>query len=138
MWADQHHFFDEGLCFECQQCGACCTGAPGTIYVSGEEIDAIAQYLEITVAAALADFLYPYKNSFSIREDAAGNCFFYKGGCTIYTVRPLQCRSFPFWFENVRTRANWQAMSRQCPGIGRGRRYTREEIMALARKTTMI
>jgi len=138
MWAEQRYFFDAGLRFACQRCGVCCTGAPGTIYVSREEVDAISRFLGRTAAEAVETFLYPYKSSFSIREKENGDCFFFEAGCAIYPVRPFQCQSFPFWFENVRSRAHWQALSRQCPGIGQGRLFSREEIMELARRTTML
>jgi Fe-S-cluster containining protein len=35
-----------------------------------------------------------------IRDGRKGEClFFEKGSCTIYPVRPLVCRVYPFWFS---------------------------------------
>jgi Fe-S-cluster containining protein len=138
QYAGCAYFFDDGLCFECLQCGDCCTGEPGTIYVSGTEIEAIAGHLQLTLDEFRTSYLYPYKDSFSVMEDHRGHCLFYDQGCTIYQWRPLQCRTFPFWFSNVRSETRWQRIAGQCPGIGRGRRYTRDEIMTIARSTIQI
>lgn len=138
MYADRNYFFDLGLSFECQCCGACCTGAPGTIYVGPDEIDAIAGYIGLDPSELERRYLYPYKGSFSIQEDREGNCLFFDTGCTIYPVRPVQCRAFPFWFANVRSEVRWREIARQCPGIGKGRRYSKEEIISLAWATRHI
>ena len=138
MYAERAYFFDRGLAFECQRCGACCTGAPGTIYVAPDEVADIADYLRLSPGDFIRRYLYPYKNSYSIREDASGNCLFFNQGCTIYRIRPVQCRAFPFWFANVRSPLQWQRLKRQCPGIGKGKHYSREQIIALAQQTMMI
>ncbi|WP_296458322.1 hypothetical protein [Rubinisphaera sp.] len=44
-------WYKDGLKFECTQCGNCCTGGPGAVWVSEEEIQAIAEYLEKPVEA---------------------------------------------------------------------------------------
>ena len=37
-------WFKDGLRFECTQCGDCCTGSPGYVWVNDEEISALAEY----------------------------------------------------------------------------------------------
>ena len=138
FWPSRTYFFDNGLRFACQRCGQCCTGAPGSIYVGPEEIERIASYLQIKASRFLELYTYPFKDSHSVREDSDGRCLFYEEGCRIYPVRPLQCRAFPFWFDNVRNRQRWQAISRQCPGIGIGQLFDREQIIAIALKTRHI
>jgi uncharacterized protein len=133
-----HYFFDEGLFFECRRCGTCCTGAPGTVYVGLREVSPMARHLGLQVSELILQYLYPFKDSFSIREDDRGNCLFFDQGCRIYPVRPYQCRSFPFWFSNLRSEALWRHTRLHCPGIGQGRWFSRTQIMAIARKTTMI
>ncbi|MDA8138834.1 MAG: YkgJ family cysteine cluster protein [Desulfobacteraceae bacterium] len=132
---ERPYFFDAGLRFECQRCGVCCTGAPGTIYMGPDEIDLVAGHCQISRQQFIATYLYPFKDSYSLREDDQGRCLFFNAGCTIYEVRPLQCRSFPFWFSNLRSPARWARLRQDCPGIGRGRLYSKEEIMAWARQT---
>jgi uncharacterized protein len=132
------YFFDAGLQFECLRCGQCCTGAPGTIYVSAEEIDALARHLQLSVNHFTAQYLYPCKDSYSIGEHADGRCLFFDEGCRIYPLRPCQCSAFPFWFSNLRSEERWREVARQCPGIGRGRRYSRDQILDIVRTTWSI
>ena len=44
--------------------------------------------------------------------------------CGVYEARPQQCRTFPFWEENVRSRHNWQRLREFCPGIDEGPVHT--------------
>ena len=132
------YFFDAGIRFECQRCGQCCVGEPGTIYVTPEEINALARHLHLSVADFTQRCLYPFKDSYSIREHDDGRCLFFEEGCTIYDLRPGQCRTYPFWFSNLRSESTWRTIEKDCPGIGRGRRYSREEILAIVRTTLRI
>jgi Fe-S-cluster containining protein len=127
---DRSYFFDAGIRFECQRCGACCCGSPGTVYVSAGEMVAIAGLLGCSVEALIEGYLSPLRDSFTIREHPDGRCLFYENGCTIYTVRPKQCRTFPFWFGNLRSEPRWNAVARECPGIGTGRLFYKDEIIA--------
>ena len=130
-YCDLPYFFDKGVHFECQKCGACCTGDPGTVYVAKDEILTIAEFINFSVSIFKREYLYPFRDSYSIKEENDGRCRFYEYGCLIYPVRPLQCQVFPFWFENLRSPGNWKRVSRECPGIGQGRLYPREEILKI-------
>jgi uncharacterized protein len=122
-------FFEEGIRFECIRCGGCCTGEPGIVYAEHDEITSIAGFLEISSELLIERFLTPFKDGFTIREAEEGRCIFYENRCVIYPVRPLQCRTFPFWFQNMRSLFAWKEACRRCTGIGSGRLYTREEIL---------
>lgn len=128
-WPERTYFFDKGLRFECQRCGACCVGAPGTVYVAPGEIESIAGHLALSRDEFLARYAYPFRDSYSLKEEPDGRCCFFRDGCAIYPVRPRQCRVFPFWIENLRSEANWARLAAACPGIGRGRLHSREEIL---------
>lgn len=132
---DRSYFFDKGIRFECQQCGACCTGEPGIIYIDNDEVKEVAKYLSVQVSEFIETHLDPFKSGYSIREHADGRCLFYNGGCTIYAVRPNQCKSFPFWFENLRSQKKWLRVTKECPGIGRGSLYSKEQILEIVRST---
>lgn len=134
---DRPYFFDQGIRFRCKRCGACCTGAPGAIYVNRNEITHIADYLDIPVSIFLEDYVCLFPDGPSIKEDIQGNCIFYQPsqGCTIYSVRPNQCRYYPFWWKNLRNEYNWQLATSQCPGIGQGPLYTKEDILDLLQHT---
>jgi Fe-S-cluster containining protein len=130
-WAPQRYFFDRGLRFACTRCGRCCTGAPGIVYLTREAVLPLAQYLGLSETETSRRYLAPWRDGHTIREDAEGRCLFYKDGCTIYPVRPAQCRTWPFWLTNLRSRVRWERVVQSCPGIGRGRHYSREEILDL-------
>ncbi len=126
---ERAYFFDDGLRFECQNCGACCNGEPGIIYVLQQELRPIAAAIDLPMDTFISCCLYPYGMSYSIKEDDSGRCIFYEGGCSIYPVRPTQCRTFPFWFCYLRSEDGWAEAAKRCPGVNKGRLYTKEEIM---------
>ena len=66
----------------------------------------------------------------SAREPIRGpDCPFLRGGrCLVYTVRPVQCRTFPFWRENLRSLEHWERLREFCPGIDEGERHDLETI----------
>jgi len=123
-------WYDDGLRFSCTRCGNCCTGEPGYVWVDDAEIDAIAQQRNEPRPEVLA--LYTRKSSRgpTLREKPNGDCVFYdrKIGCTIYQVRPRQCRTWPFWESNLRSPQSWERIGKNCPGAGLGDLISVEEI----------
>jgi uncharacterized protein len=124
-------WYHEGLAFSCTRCGACCTGAPGYVWVSHEEIERLAQFRGETVDQFCAQFVRRVGNNRSLIEKPGGDCIFWdaQAGCTVYPARPVQCRTWPFWPENVETPEDWTQITQICPGSGRGRHYSAEEIV---------
>jgi len=51
-----------------------------------------------------------------------------KKRCVIYPVRPKQCRTWPFWSENLAGPNAWNKAAIKCPGINRGKLYSLQEI----------
>ncbi|VFU18383.1 Flagellin N-methylase [anaerobic digester metagenome] len=125
----QPYFFDDGIRFECQRCGACCTGEPGVVYVNDREITEISDFMDISRQVFIERCLYRLKTSYAIREADDGRCIFFENGCAVYPVRPLQCRTFPFWFQNMRSLYAWKGVAVVCPGIGKGHLYSKEAIL---------
>lgn len=61
------------------------------------------------------------------------DCAFLKDKrCTVYEGRPTQCRTWPFWPENLNARTWNREIASFCPGVGKGRQHTRAEIEAIA------
>ena len=125
-------WYEDGLRFTCSQCGDCCTGAPGYVWVNRTEIEQIA------AAAGVEDIdqfeaMYVRKVGIrkSLREHSNGDCVFFDPDarcCTVYQARPRQCRTWPFWDSNVRTPEAWDATCEACPGSGRGKLYSLDQI----------
>jgi uncharacterized protein len=125
-------WYQEGLSFECTRCGACCTGAPGYVWVSHAEIKRLAEFRGQTVDQFSSRFVRRVGTRYSLVERPGGDCIFWDAevGCTVYPARPLQCQAWPFWPENVETPDDWAQITRVCPGAGQGRLYSIEEIQA--------
>ena len=123
-------WYQDGLAFQCTACGNCCTGPPGFVWMNDEELDALAAFKgepREHVEKLYTRLLGPRR---SLREKANGDCIFYdsQAGCTIYSVRPRQCRTWPFWESNVRTPEDWEETRQICPGSGQGDLIPAEEI----------
>lgn len=131
---DRPTFFDEGIRFECTQCGNCCTGAPGLVRLDNEEAQAMAEHLKVSLPYFYSAYVRTTGDGPSLRERSHGDCvFFMSGKCVVYPVRPTQCRTYPFWFKNLRSEARWSQTCESCPGIGRGKLYSRSEILSMLR-----
>ncbi len=123
-------WYHDGLRFRCTRCGKCCTGAPGFVWVDADEQATIADFLGEGRERFLQFYTRRLARGQSLRERANGDCVFYQRdkGCTIYPVRPRQCRTWPFWESNVRSPQAWQETCAICPGSGTGELVPAEEI----------
>src|SRR5262249_24163753 len=123
-------WYHDGLRFRCTRCGHCCTGAPGFVWVNKEEVAAIAEHRGKTVTQVEALYTRLLGRRRSLKEKLNGDCVFYDrtAGCTIYPVRPRQCRTWPFSESNVVTPDNWERTCEICPGAGQGELIPAEEI----------
>jgi len=110
--------FDPEACRTCP--GRCCNGESGNVWVSPEEIESIAKFLDISVEAFIRDYLRLVQGCHSIKDLRTGDnyaCVFFeeeKNGCSIYLVRPEQCRTFPFW---PHFREHPEKAFAECPGV---------------------
>jgi len=130
------NFLQQGLRFACTGCGGCCVDPNGFVFCTSEEALSISQFLNISQESFLRNYLEPDSgDQWQLRSKPDGACIFLDGqGCRIYPVRPLQCRTYPFWPENIKSHYRWNMITRQCPGINQGRTYSAEEIRQLARQ----
>lgn len=112
-------WYKEGLRFHCTGCGKCCTGTPGYVWVSDVEIEEIAQILQISFEACVKKYVRKVAGRSSLLEDPRTyDCVFLKDNqCQIYSSRPKQCRSFPWWLENLKTKKDWEEEALRCEGI---------------------
>lgn len=128
-------WYGAGLRFTCTQCGDCCTGAPGVVWVDDEEIEAIARRTGLTVGEVRLFHTRLVGGRVSLREFANGDCTFLDPQtrkCRVYDARPRQCRSWPFWKSNLDSPEAWAAVEAVCPGAGCGAFVSLAEIEAQA------
>ena len=142
-------WYAEGLKFTCSQCGNCCTGGPGFVWVSEVELARLGEHLKLTVEEVIERFGRRVGGRVSLKErrtpQGMYDCVFLrevktgsgagarvKKICSVYPVRPLQCRTWPFWDGVLASRRNWEAAGKRCHGINCGtREFSREEIEKL-------
>lgn len=112
-------WYANGLRFECTGCGQCCTGAPGYIWVTKEEIAQIAEHLQLHIDEFSRLYVRRVKGQFSLLEHPKTyDCVFLKNKkCQIYSVRPTQCRTYPWWPKNLKSEKDWQEAAKYCEGI---------------------
>ncbi|KPL00407.1 MAG: hypothetical protein AMK75_05315 [Planctomycetes bacterium SM23_65] len=125
-------WFAGGIHFECQRCGRCCRGEPGYVWVTTDEIRRMAEHLGIPATEFVERYVRRQGTRLSLKEHENGDCVFWKEDCVVYACRPAQCRSFPFWAHALKSKGAFKAVSRGCPGVGKGRLYTVEDILAIA------
>lgn len=116
---EEKPWYAKGLNFKCTECGKCCTGVPGYAWVTEDEIYAIADYLKLPVDDFFSRFIRRVDGRFSLIEMPKNyDCVFLRDKrCTIYPVRPKQCRTFPWWPQTLNTEADWLAAAKYCEGI---------------------
>ena len=113
-------WYRSGLKFQCTECGKCCTGQPGYVWVTEEEIENIANSLSLPVNKFKRQYLRQKNNRYALLEKRSQNydCVFLKDNkCQIYKVRPLQCQTYPWWEANIKSKKNWKNTAQQCEGI---------------------
>ncbi len=130
-------WYRDGLAFACTRCGACCTGTPGYVWVNVAEIDRLAGHLGLDRDAFGRRYLRRVEGQLSLIEKPNYDCIFWDTttGCTVYEARPTQCRTWPFWPENVATPADWEGVRRVCPGSGQGPLYSVGQIQEALRQS---
>jgi Fe-S-cluster containining protein len=128
--------FANGIRFECTGCGECCRARHGYgfIYVNLKERRRLAAQLGMTTAAFTRKHCEKTDGWHHLRQPAK-DCHFLDGArCTVYEARPEQCRTWPFWRENMSKKVWDTEVRRDCEGVGVGRLWSREEISAILSK----
>jgi uncharacterized protein len=144
-------WYSQGLQFTCTQCGNCCTGGPGYVWISPEEIVRLAEHLAITPEETVERYCRRVNGRFSLKErrtpEGLYDCIFLKEidvdgaregiasrrkACSVYAVRPLQCRTWPFWPENLASPESWKNSGKRCHGMDNGPRvFTQKQIESI-------
>ncbi len=110
--------FNPSVCKSCP--GYCCNGESGNIWINRKDVEAISVYLGIQFKEFIENYLSKNSYRYTIKEIKVNNnyaCIFYdekQSRCSIYPVRPLQCRTFPFWDH---FKKHWNELKEECPGV---------------------
>lgn len=122
----------EGTNFQCQGSGNCCVsrGSYGYVYLSKKDLKRLAKFFKIKINIFLDIYCSIEKNNKYLKEiNKNGDCLFLKNKkCTVYNSRPEQCRTWPFWPENMNSKSWKKEILHFCPGIGKGKYFSKKEI----------
>ena len=128
-------WYADGLRFRCTQCGDCCSGAEGYVWVNQAEIDAMAARMGMTAADFEAAHVKRVGVRRSLKERAGGDCVLLDEKtrkCMAYEERPRQCKTWPFWDSNLRSPEAWAEAAEACPGCDKGQIVPLESIVEQA------
>ncbi len=131
-------FYEEGLRFECTQCGNCCRihGEYAYVYLLQKDLVAMAAHLELDPREFFDRYCSLEEGWIVLRMDDPACPFLdEQNRCCVYPVRPKQCATWPFWEENL-VRETWNGSVKECcPGIGKGELHSKETVERIARET---
>lgn len=109
------------LRFSCKPGCINCCDQKGFVYLTEQDLKNAAEFVGMTAKAFEAKYVFRTRHLLRLRKPAKSQCHFLStGGCSIHPVKPTQCRTFPFWPELVKSRAEWTRTGGYCPGIGHG------------------
>lgn len=125
-------FYQNGLRFECQGSGKCCTshGEYGYVFLTLEDRKRFAKHLNMRVGEFTKKYCAQTGTVWHLKEDPKRpDCMFLENKrCSVYEGRPSQCRTWPFW-PDVMNAKSWKTdVASFCPGVGKGKLWSADEI----------
>jgi len=129
-------FYASGLKFSCERCSACCRYDSGFVFLSEKDLENLALALKIekdNVLDIYCRWVTDWKGNeaLSLKEKSNKDCILWDNGCSVYSERPLQCITFPFWESILKSKESWKIASSGCPGVNKGIFHSIETINQL-------
>ena len=131
------------LRFQCTKCGLCCGDTKTKnrhILLLPAEAEQIAKATNQPTAqfTVKIEGKAPYTHEMK-KTTENGKCLFLKKNrCTIYQIRPLICRFYPFQLTTKNQKPHFQHTT-ECPSIGKGKTLTKtyyQKLLKLAQAKT--
>ena len=135
--------YPKGVRFQCLRCGLCCGDTEKRVRrilllkVEAEQIS-VVKSKPVKNFARKIEGCKPYV--YEIRKTVEeGKCVFLEGNnCTIYALRPLICRFYPFELKVAKNGKQEFLYTEECLGIGKGRRLKKEYFKNLLQQLTNV
>ncbi len=132
MEAKQKEWWQDGVRFQCQGSGKCCTshGEFGFVFMNLEDRQRMAKSLKIRTSEFTKKYCQKTGGVYHLIETPGKpDCLFLKGkSCSVYEGRPTQCRTWPFWPEVMNAKSWKKDVVEFCPGVGKGNIISGKEI----------
>ena len=129
------YIFKDGIKFECQGSANCCVsrGSFGYVYLSKKDLIRLANFFNISAEEFKKKYCSFTEGFLHLNElKNNGDCLFLKNKkCSVYKARPSQCRTWPFWSENMTMKTWNKEVLNFCPGIGKGKLFNKDKITKL-------
>jgi Fe-S-cluster containining protein len=128
---EKSQWYASGLRFECLPgCSACCSdhGEYTALYLNAGDVRALADFLDLTREEFLRLHTTFEEGALLMHMEPPDCMFLEDGSCVAYLARPTQCRTFPFWEENLKSRTAWVRLRKFCPGIDVGELHDYDRI----------
>lgn len=116
---DPNPWYTKGLHFKCTGCGKCCTGS-GFVWLEEDDITNLSKHLGLSRQDFLKTYTRQLGHDYSLKDHPqTTDCIFLKDKkfCKVYNERPKQCRTFPWWPQNLKSSSDWEDVKKQCEGI---------------------
>jgi Fe-S-cluster containining protein len=134
--------YPKNVRFKCEKCALCCGDTEDRvrrIFLLEIESERISRKTRKSVNA-FAGKLEGFEPYFYMMKKAKdGKCIFLKGNvCTIYRIRPLICRFYPFELKEADSNQYTFNYTHECPAIGKGPQLERsyfERLFKISMKT---
>jgi uncharacterized protein len=126
--------------FDCSKCGLCCGDTKEKIrriLLLESEANMISTETSLPKQKFTKEIMGKSPYCYEMKKSKEGKCLFLKDNqCSIYTLRPLICRFYPFElkFDQNKNQHVFD-FTIECPGINQGRKINRkyfEELFLLA------
>ncbi len=121
---DGKEWWREGVQFQCQGSGQCCTshGEFGFVYLTRNDRKRLAQHFKMRTPDFTKKFCEKDGDVWRLKEEVSNpDCIFLENKrCTVYQARPEQCRTWPFWPEVMKAKTWTKEIASFCPGVGKG------------------
>jgi Fe-S-cluster containining protein len=128
----------DGIRFQCQGSGKCCVshGEYGFVFLTLGDRQRFARHLGVTTHFFTRKYCDRTNGNWHLKEDPARlECMFLKNkACSVYEARPTQCRTWPFWPEVLNSKTWKKDVLSFCPGVGRGKKWSVEEMLQISRQ----
>ena len=130
--------YKDGIKFQCQGSSNCCVsrGSYGYVYLSNKDILKLSKFTKLKYEDFISLYCDQTDGFTHFKErNKNGKCQFLNNKkCSIYKARPTQCRTWPFWSENMKVKTWNEDIAKFCPGINKGKLINKKKIDKIIRE----